>query len=86
MIKKYRQIPVRCKAVQWDGKNLDEVNELVGGAAHVYSGCLFINTDIGDELIPNATDYIVKSGTEEIPIIRVVTQEVFEKVYEEVNE
>lgn len=85
MIKKYRQIPIVCDAVQWNGQNLDEIKELVGDRAHVYSGCLFINTDVGNELIPNATDYILKSGTENYPIIRVVTQEIFEKVYEEVE-
>lgn len=85
MIKKYRQIPVVCDAVQWDGKNLDEIKELVGDIAHVYSGCLFISSDIGPDLIPNATDYVLKSGTENHPIIRVVTQEIFEKVYEEVE-
>lgn len=85
MIKKYRQIPVLCEAVQWTGDNLDEINELVDGAAHVYSGCLFINTEVSGELIPNMSDYILKSGTENHPIIRNVTQEVFEKVYEEVN-
>lgn len=85
MIKKYRQIPVVCNAVQWTGNNLDEINELVGGAAHVYSGCLFIQNEMGNELIPNTTDYITKSGNESYPIIRVVTQEIFEKVYEEVE-
>lgn len=85
MIKKYRQIPIVCEAVQWTGDNLDEINELIGGAAHVYSGCLFINTENNGELIPDRSDYILKSGTENFPIIRVVTQEVFEKVYEEVE-
>jgi len=85
MVKKYRQIPIVCDAVQWNGKNLDEVNELVGGTAHVYSGCLFINTEVNGEIIPNVTDYITKSGTENCPIIRAVTQDVFEKVYEEVE-
>lgn len=85
MIKKYRQIPVVCEAVQWTGDNLDEIQELVSGEAHVYSGCLFIKNHLGTELIPNVTEYILKSGTDDNPLIRVVPQKIFEKVYEEVE-
>ena len=85
MIKKYRQIPVTLKAIQWNGGNLDEINELTDDRAHVYAGCLFINPPDGPELIPNQMDYITKSGTENNPIIRVVSPEIFEKVYEEVE-
>lgn len=83
MAKRYRQIPVELEAVKWTGKNFDEVKEFYDGV-RLYSNCLFVKTTNG-EVNANATDYITKSGTESNPIIRIVSQDVFEKVYEEVK-
>lgn len=84
MAKRYRQIPIELEAVQWTGTNLDEINEFLDGGARVYSGCLFIKTHDG-ERNANVSDYISKSGTENIKIIRIIDSDMFEKVYEEVE-
>lgn len=84
MIKKYRQVPVELEAVQWTGKNFDEIKEFLDGGAHLYSGCLFIQTHDGEKTA-NVSEYITKSGTENYPIIRTMDADVFEKVYMEVE-
>lgn len=84
MVKKYRQVPVEIEAIQWTGNNFDEINSFLDGGAHLYSGCLFVQTHTG-EVTANASDYIAKSGTENYPIIRVIDADMFEKVYMEVE-
>ena len=83
MVKRYRQKIIEVDAVQWDGKNLDEIRELTDGGARTYNGCLFVKTTNG-EVNANVSDYILKSGTEHFPIIRITDAETFEKIYEEV--
>ena len=83
MAKRYRQIPVELEAIQWNGKNFEDVKEFYDGVK-VYNGCLFVKTTNG-EVNANASDYITKSGVENYPIIRIVPKDMFEKVYEEVE-
>lgn len=84
MAKRYRQKPMEVEAVQWTGKNLDEIKEITDGGARTYNGCLFVKTTNG-EVNANVSDYILKSGTEHYPIIRITEANMFEKVYEEVE-
>ena len=84
MVKHYRQIPIELDAVQWTGDNFEEIKEFLDGGAHFYSGCLFVMTANG-EATANKTDYITKSGTEHFPIVKIVSAEIFEKVYVEAN-
>lgn len=84
MAKRYRQIPVELEAIQWNGSNIEELKEFLDGGARVYSNCLFVKTHDG-ERNANVTDYIAKSGTENHQIIRIIDADVFEKVYEEVD-
>lgn len=82
MVKHYRQIPTELDAVQWDGTNFEEIKEFLNGEARTYAGCLFIKTPDGEKPA-NVSEYITKSGTDNFPIVRSVSADIFEKVYEE---
>ena len=84
MAKRYRQIPIELEAIQWNGKNIEEIKEFLDGGARVYSNCLFVKTQDGEKNA-NVSDYIAKSGTENHKIVRIIDADVFEKVYEEVE-
>ena len=59
MIKTYRKKPAEVQAVEWTGYNLDEIKELAGEEAHVYSGCLFLSNSV----MCNRGDMIIKDSS-----------------------
>lgn len=76
MVKTYRRKPSEVQAVKWDGYNLDEVRELAGEEAHVYSGCLFLS----NSSMCNRGEMIIKDSSG-----RVYSKDasVFNMIYEE---
>ena len=76
MIKTYRKKPCEVQAVEWTGTNLDEIKELAGEEAHVYSGCLFLSNSSmcnRGEMIIKGTDGSVYSQVKSL----------FNMIYEE---
>ena len=48
MVKKYRKKPVIIEAIQWNGKNLPEIDNFVGGSLKMEGSSLVIHTLEGD--------------------------------------
>ena len=44
MIKKYRKRPVTIEAIQWNGKNLSEIDNFIGGTVENKGTTLVIHT------------------------------------------
>ena len=82
MIKKFRKKPVIIEAIQWNGKNLTEIDNFVGGSIANKSTILIIHTLEGD-MEASMGDYIIKGINGEFYPCK---PDIFAKTYEEVTE
>lgn len=61
---KYQRKPEYVEAIQWTGRNYDEIKSFAENNIGRYNGCLFLHTSgIAGRLesnVVNETDYIVK--------------------------
>ena len=78
MINKYRKKPVIIEAVQWNGKNLTEIDNFVGGSLKIEGSSLVINTLEGD-MEASINDYIIKGVNGEFYPCK---PDIFDKTYE----
>lgn len=83
MTKKYIKKPIPVEAVQYTGKNFDEVQSFCTDA-FTEDGWLKVHTLEGDMKAPNRTgDYVIKGIKGEFYICE---KSIFEKTYEEDDE
>lgn len=82
MIKKFRKKPVIIEAIQWDGKNLLEINEFISGKVKNHESVLIIPTLEGD-MYASLNDYIIKGVNGEFYPCK---PDIFAKTYEKVTE
>ena len=82
MIKKFRKKPFTIEAIQWNGKNLSEIDNFVGGSIANKSTILIIHTLEGD-MEASIGDYIIKGVNGEFYPCK---PDIFVKTYEEVTE
>ena len=78
MIKKYRKKPVIIEAVQWNGKNLTEIDNFVGGSLKIEGSNIVIHTLEGD-MEASINDYIIKGVNGEFYPCK---PDIFDKTYE----
>ena len=78
MVKKYRKKPVIIEAIQWNGKNLAEIDNFVGGSLKMEGSSLVIHTLEGD-MEASINDYIIKGVNGEFYPCR---PDIFDKTYE----
>lgn len=78
MINKYRKKPVIIEAIQWNGKNLSEIDSFVGGSIDIKGTSLVIHTLEGD-MEASINDYIIKGVNGEFYPCK---PDVFDKTYE----
>ena len=78
MVKKYRKKPVIIEAVQWNGKNLTEIDNFVGGSLKIEVSSLVIHTLEGD-MEASINDYIIKGVNGEFYPCK---PDIFDKTYE----
>ena len=83
MIKKYVKKPISVEAVQFNGHNIDEVNDFCQDA-FVEDGWLWVSTIEGSMKASNKVgDYVVKGVMGEFYICE---KRIFEETYEEVDD
>lgn len=82
MIKKYVKKPVTIEAIPWDGKNLSEIDNFMGGIVENKGATLVIHTLEGD-MEASIGDYIIKGINGEFYPCK---PDIFAKTYEEVTE
>ena len=78
MINKYRKKPVIIEAIQWNGKNLTEIDNFVGGSIGIKGISLVIHTLEGD-MEASINDYIIKGVNGEFYPCK---PDIFDKTYE----
>ena len=78
MVKKYRKKPVIIEAIQWNGKNLAEIDNFVGGSLKMEGSSLVIHTLEGD-MGASINDYIIKGVNGEFYPCK---PDIFDKTYE----
>ena len=78
MVKKYRKKPVIIEAVQWNGKNLTEIDNFVGGSLKMEESSLVIHTLEGD-MEASINDYIINGVNGEFYPCK---PDIFDKTYE----
>ena len=78
MINKYRKKPVIIEAIQWDGKNLSEIDDFVGESIANKGTTLIIHTLEGD-MEASINDYIIKGVNGEFYPCK---PDIFYKTYE----
>ena len=78
MVKKYRKKPVIIEAVQWNGKNLTEIDNFVGGSLKIEGSSFVIHTLEGD-MEASINDYIIKGVNGEFYPCK---PDIFDKTYE----
>ena len=78
MVKKYRKKPVIIEAIQWNGKNLSEIDNFVGGSRKTEGSILVIHTLEGD-MEASINDYIIKGVNGEFYPCK---PDIFDKTYE----
>ena len=85
MVKKYLKKPIPIEAIQFNGSNLDELQQLAGNHVFIdHHGYLNVKTLEGIMQAPNKLgDYLIKGAVGEFYICE---KSVFEKTYEEFNE
>lgn len=82
MIKKYRKKPVTIEAIQWNGKNLRDVDRFMGGTVDNNETTLIIHTLEGN-MEASVGDYIIKGVNGEFYPCK---PNIFAKTYEEVTD
>lgn len=64
---KYQRRPEYVDAVQWTGKNYDEIKDFAEDNISRYNGCLFLHVSgIGGRIesnVVNETDYIIRNAS-----------------------
>ena len=75
---KYRKKPVIIEAIQWNGKNLSEIDNFVGGSLKTKGSSLVIHTLEGD-MEASINDYIIKGVNGEFYPCK---PDIFDKTYE----
>lgn len=78
MINKYRKKPVIIEAIQWNGKNLSEIDDFVGESIANKGTTLIIHTLEGD-MEASINDYIIKGVNGEFYPCK---PDIFDKTYE----
>ena len=78
MVKKYRKKPVIIEAIQWNGKNLSEIDNFVGGSLKTEGSILVIHTLEGN-MEASINDYIIKGVNGEFYPCK---PDIFDKTYE----
>lgn len=78
MVTKYRKKPVIIEAIQWNGKNLTEIDNFVGGSIGIKCTSLIIHTLEGD-MEASINDYIIKGVNGEFYPCK---PDIFDKTYE----
>ena len=81
MYKKYRKKPVTIEAIQWNGKNLSEIDNFMGRIVENKETILVIHTLEGD-MEASVGDYIIKGVNGEFYPCK---PNIFAKTYEEVT-
>ena len=82
MITKYRKKPVIIEAIQWNGKNLSEIDNFMGRLVENKGTIIVIHTLEGD-MEASIGDYIIKGVNGEFYPCK---PNIFTKTYEEVTE
>lgn len=80
-MKKYRKKPVTIEAIQWTGKNEEEIRHFVKQDMYFISNDLYICTLEGD-MAASPGSYIIKGVDGEFYPCK---SEIFERTYEEVE-
>lgn len=87
MIKRYRRKTPSFEAIQWNGRNLDEVKELVGAQRAVGlldNGEVAIKDADGSSHFISADGYVFKTAASDE--VYVMDREYFEATYEETDQ
>lgn len=83
MAKRYVKKPIPIEALQYDGHNIDEVNDFCQDA-FVEDGWLYVHTLEGDMKAPNKVgDYVAKGIRGEFYICE---KQIFEETYAEIDD
>lgn len=83
MIKKYVKKPIPIEAVQWTGKNFDEIDAFTGNNVFIEDGILKCRTLEGIMSAKNKYgDYLIKGPVNEFYICE---KNVFEMTYDEIK-
>ena len=75
---KYRKKPVIIEAIQWNGNNLTDIDNFVGGRLKIKRSRLVIHTLEGD-MEASINDYIIKGVNGEFYPCK---PDIFDKTYE----
>lgn len=87
MVKTYVKKPIQIEAVQWNGKNFDEIKEFCKDAMIAYGGELIIPTledgkFIKAKHVATEGDYVIKGIRGEFYFCK---EDIFNETYEEVE-
>lgn len=87
MVKTYMKKPIRIEAIQWNGKNFDEIKKFCKDAMIAYGGELIIPTledgkFIKAKHVATEGDYIIKGIHGEFYFCK---EDIFNESYEEVE-
>lgn len=87
MVKTYVKKPIQIEAVQWNGKNFDEIKEFCKDAMIAYGGELIIPTledgkFIKAKHVATEGDYVIKGIRGEFYFCK---EDIFNEIYEEVE-
>ena len=87
MVKSYIKRPIQIEAIQWNGKNFDEIKEFCKDAMIAYGGELIIPTledgkFIKAKHVATEGDYIIKGIRGEFYFCK---EDIFNETYEEVE-
>ena len=87
MVKSYIKRPIQIEAIQWNGKNFDEIKEFCKDAMIAYGGELIIPTledgnFIKAKHVATEGDYVIKGIRGEFYFCK---EDIFNKTYEEVE-
>ena len=87
MVKSYIKRPIQIEAIQWNGKNFDEIKEFCKDAMIAYGGELIIPTlkdgnFIKAKHVATEGDYVIKGIRGEFYFCK---EDIFNETYEEVE-
>ena len=87
MVKTYVKKPIQIEAIQWNGKNFDEIKEFCKDAMIAYGGELIIPTledgkFIKAKHVATEGDYVIKGIRGEFYFCK---EDIFHETYEEVE-
>ena len=87
MVKSYIKRPIQIEAIQWNGKNFDEIKEFCKDAMIAYDGELIIPTledgkFIKAKHVATEGDYVIKGIRGEFYFCK---EDIFNETYEEVE-